>query len=322
MKKIRIFLISIFFVIPFYAYADLQATITTSPEIPSPYEPVTITISSYSFDVNTAMITWTVAGKKFISGMGIKKISIPSGGAGGVIPVRVKADTASGESVELSATIVPQSLDLVWETPESYVPLFYEGKSLPGEGATVKVVALPSMNEKGKQISPENLSYSWYVNDEYDDNASGYGRQSANFMLNYLDDRTDIKVRAESPNGSVAEKTTTIYPHEVMPLLYTYDYLFGSNFAQLLNRRLETTNDTVISLEPFYLSTKGALKNSVSYNWSLDGLPVTAQNDTLLALSPKSDSVGTRSLSVEVFNSKRILQKAEAALEIIFDTRN
>lgn len=321
MKKIWIFLITLLFAVPVLAYAEAQATIRTFPENPAPYDVTTLTLVSYDFDVDNASITWMINGRQFASGVGVKKINVTAGPSGSIIPVTVKANTVAGDNIEMSINVSPQSVDLIWETPEAYVPPFYEGKSLPGEGATVKVIALPSINEAGKRVPASNLSYSWYVSGEYMENISGQGRQSANISLDYLRDQTYIKVKVRSAIGGVAEKSISISPHHVMPLFYLYDDVLGVNFSKFLNKRLETTQTVSVSLVPFYLSTNKSSVGTDSYGWFLDSLPFTSQENTLVRLQPTENSQGIKNLSVVISNTKRTLQKAQADLTILFDTR-
>jgi len=322
MKNIRIFLISILFIIPICVYADSQASIVMDPENPAPYESLKLTVKSYSFNVDTTKMTWYVNGKLFTSGIGEKTISINTRGVGESTPVLVKIETSDGGVLELKLQVTPQNVDLIWESLEAYTPPFYEGKALPGEGSIIRATAIPSFSENGKQILPSNLSYSWYINDEYIDNASGYGKQYANLKLDYLTEKTNIKVRVQSVKGYISEKTLSILPHEIMPLFYSYDEILGNDFSQLLNRRIETVRDVNINLVPFYLSTKGTLNSATSYAWALNGLPITPQDNLSVILAPAENSRGSKILSVTISNSKRILQKATSKLEIIFDTRN
>jgi hypothetical protein len=293
MKIIKLLLISILFVLPVVTHAELQATIKTNPENPAPYEPVDIILSSYSFNVDTSYISWFINDVLFISGIGIKKISLNTRGIGENVIITTKVKTGSGETMELKSQITPASLDLLWESPESYIPPFYEGKALPGEGSVIKMVAIPSFGENGKQISPNNLTYYWYINNEYIENISGYGKQSANIKLDYLNNNTEIKVSVQSIGGSIAEKTISIYPHEIMPIFYKYDELLGNDFSQLLTRRLETAKDITINISPFYLSTNNSLTNSPSYSWFLNGLPINTEDNMYTTLRPKENSLGS-----------------------------
>jgi hypothetical protein len=302
-----------------YTFAQTSAFINLEPENPEPQSVVTLTVGSYSFNVNTARITWKSRGKIILEGQGERKLKIRTGEVGESSVVTVTIATVDGTSVEQTITISPSSIALLYEAPKSYVPLFYEGRSLPADGAEVRVTAFPSMSEGGRILTSSSLSYSWYVNDSLLSSVSGINKQTARINLDYLANKTDIRVLVHSPLGNSAEKTITIYPHEVMPLLYEYDPILGTNFMKNLAGRYETTKDFVLSLEPFYASNE--YNDPMSSIWYLDGLPSTPLDGRILALRPKENDYGSKLLSIDVFGSDKILQKATAKLELIFDTR-
>lgn len=313
--------LTFFLVLPTLSFADSEATVTLDPKNPTPYSPVTATIVSYSFDVNTALITWSRNGKNLLKGIGEKKLIVQTGAAGYQIPIHVTIVTADNTITNMDITLTPESVDILYETPESYVPLFYEGRSLPGEGASVKFVAMPNVSERGVTVPASSLSYSWYVNDTFMDDSSGFGRSSASFNLDFFNTFTRVKVIVHSPRGATAEKFIDVYPHNIMPLLYTYDDILGVNHTSLITRRFEATQDFTLALEPFFISSNKSLRDTASYDWFLDGLPITPLGGVLLSMHPKEDSYGSRNLSISISSSKRRLQKAETSLNLIFDTR-
>jgi hypothetical protein len=318
--KLSILAASILF-LPSLVFAQMDATLVLTPQNPAPHDTVVVTLSSFSFDVNVAMITWSVGSKVILSGLGKKSISLPVGDVGQEIPLSVKAVAADGSSLTQSIRIAPQSVDLLYEGKESYTPPFYEGRSLPSEGSVVSVVAMPTITEGGRKVTDSNLSYSWYVNDEYKAGSSGIAKNTFQTPLDYLRESTDVRVLVRSPQGYSAEKTISIYPHAVTPLFYAYDELLGTDFTKTFVRRLELAKDITLSLVPFYLSTRNGLDTTALYSWYVDGLPVTPEEKTLLALRPKANAYGVRTLSVVLENTRRQLQKVEATLEIVFDTR-
>lgn len=313
--------ISALLFLPVSAFAQVDAVVAVTPEYPAPYSQTVLTLSSYSFDVNTANITWSVNSKTALSGVGAKSLTLTMGPAGQSATVAVSAKIPGGETFSQTISVTPQSVDLVYEGTESYVPPFYEGKPLPGEGSAVRVVAFPTMSENGAVLSPSSLSYAWYMNDEFIDRVSGIGKSSATFLLDYLSDTTKIRVRVRSPLGNIAEKTVYISPHKTLPTFYEYDDVLGTRLIKAFTRRLELSKDITLSLVPYYLSAKNGMGQYATYTWYLDGLPVTPMEKTLLALKPKADTYGTRTLSVFVDNTKRKLEYAKEELEIIFDTR-
>ncbi len=320
-KFIKIILALSIIFSPVSLFADDSVSVEITPRNPTPFSPVKATLVSYLFNVNTSYITWTVNGKVLLKGLGEKKLTLQTGRAGERIPVHVNVVTASNQVYESDLVISPESVEIIYETPESYTPLFYEGKSLPGEGAYVKFVAMPNISENNMKISPSSLSYSWYVNDEYQDDLSGNNRQSAVIPLDILSNVTTIKVVVFGPFGTKAEKSIEVYPHKVLPLIYEYDELFGVLRNKLLGKRIEKTKEFTLHLEPLYLSSKGILEDTAFYRWSLDGLPTTPLGGRTLLLKPKENSYGTRSLSIEVGNTKRKLQKDNISTVLVFDTR-
>ena len=322
MKLIRsLFLIS-FLSFPVYLFAAPDISISLNPQYPSPNEKVILTLQSYSFDINTSNIAWFVQGKQVSSGVGNKTITITTGNIGENTTVNVNIKTPDGENLRSQMIVSPESVGLIWESKESYIPPFYEGKALPGEGSLVRVTAIPTMSDGSGQLPANTLSYMWYTNDNFLEDSSGYNKQSATFYLDYLSSKTDVKVRVKSVSGLVSEKTISIYPHDVMPIFYSYDELFGLNTSFFIEKRLETTRDFTLAVAPYYLSSNGDLQSSTSYIWLLNGSPITPEKNTNITFHPQENSFGTKTLSVIINSTKRRLQKAESNLEILFDTRN
>lgn len=304
------------------AIAASSASLTIQEDTIEPNKPVTVTMVSYSFDVETLFIEWFVNGAVYTSGLGLSSISVTPGNIGDIVRVNAKVTSPLGEQLNVGINLTPASVDLAWEALESYVPPFYEGKALPGEGAILNLTAIPNMSENGRQLPPESIAYAWFVNEEALLNGSGINKQTAKIPLETLTNVTDIKVRARAPGGAIAEKSIQVSPHDILPLVYTYDDVLGLNRSIALFRRFETTKAFTLSFEPYYFSIKSpTLKSAANFLWMLDGLPVTPQENTLLTLKPRDESYGTKELKISLESTKRFLQRAETSLEIIFDTR-
>jgi hypothetical protein len=322
MRLRELFFIASFLVTASFAYAvDADAVVEIAPANPAPYSSATLTLTSYSFNVSTAMITWSISGKELSSGLGKKQLVVRTGAAGQQIPIKVTAKTADGGLFETTQVIMPESVDLLYETPESFVPPFYEGRSLPSEGAVVRVTAIPTISEGSQKIPAGSLSYTWYVNDEVVENASGAGRQVLTVPMDYITEVTTVGVLVTSPRGARAENKIDIYPHAVIPAVYAYDAVLGTNLSRIIRQRFETTTDFTLQLVPYFLSARAGLERSAIYTWLLDDSPITPIGGQLLSLSPKKGSYGSRTLSIIVDNSLRKLQEARTDLDLIFDTR-
>ncbi len=323
MKTIKKYIISLVLSLSFFPaflYAEVQATVALTPENPAPKSTVSLRLESYSFDANTAIVTWTINGKVVLKGMGERVLVVKTGSVGESTDVSVLAETADGSSIEQTITITPSSVLLLYESPRSYVPLMYEGRSLPSDGALVQVSAFPQISDNGKVVPPSSLSFIWSVNDTIFKGASGLGKQSALIRLDFLSSKNEVKVVVRSPLGNRGEKTITIYSHPIMPMLYQYDQILGPITTQLVEKRFEAVADFTLMLEPFYVSRQDKGKDP-TYTWFLNGLPTTPLGGRILAMHPKENSYGTKMLSIVVNGPDKRIQKANTKVELLFDTR-
>lgn len=321
-KYIKISVIFFLFIIKVsYAHADLSGDIVLDPPNPAPYESVTATLSSYDFDVDNSNIIWTVNGKLASGGPGVKQIKITTGAVGSSLAITAKAIVPDGQIFQASMNLSPSSVDLTWESPESFVPPFYEGRSLPGEGALVRINATPHMSSGGKILSPSDISFAWYKNDELVDSASGRGRSSADINLEYLTDVTTIKVVARTPDGTTASKSIDLSPHSILPIFYLSDPILGTDLSNAITKRFETTKEFTLRLVPYFFSLNNGAGSKATFSWTIDGLPITTEDNTTVTLRPKENAYGSRTLGVSMENSSRTLQNTDTSLNIVFDTR-
>lgn len=301
--------------------ADLIGNLVLDPENPGPHEQVNVTLVSYDFDVNNSNISWFVNGKTISSGPGVKKITLTTGDVGTGINILAKASVPGGQIFQANMNLIPASVDLTWESSESFIPPFYEGRSQPAEGALVRINATPNMSSDGKILSPSDVSYAWYKNDEFIESASGRGYSTLDTTLEYLTDVTTIKVIAHAPDGTTATKSVDIYPHAIIPIFYLYDPILGTELNNAITKRFETTKDFTLKFVPYFFSLNGSAGNNATFSWSIDGLPITTADDTTISLRPKENSYGSKTLDVSIENSSRILQNLSTVLNIVFDTR-
>ncbi len=299
--------------------AQASTKIDLTPENPEPRSSVSLTLTSFAFDVSSSLVTWKVNGAQILSGTGERTLVVKTGDVGESQVVTVTAQNQAGYFVEQKITITPASVAIIYEAPRSHVPFFYEGRSFASTGGLVKVTALPSMSEDGGIIPSTSLSYTWYVNGEVLKKFSGFGKQSAEFRLDYLQDANEVRVVARTPKGASVSKRITISPFGVKPILYRYNEIFGTQLNSPVGSRLQTTATVALTLEPYFISSKEDKPST--YKWLLDGFDVTPIQGQVLSLVPKENSYGVRSLSVQVTGPNRRLQSAETSVELIFDTR-
>lgn len=305
------------------SFAQVSDGIVIDPEYPGAFQDVSLTVRSYNFDIDTANITWYIDNKVVLSGGGEKSLSTKTGDIGSQKIVRAVAMKGNQKVFDQTISLNPQSVDLLWESKESYTPPFYEGKALPGESSLISVVAMPNFVYGGKRVDPSTISYAWYLNTEFIPNSGGYGKQKLTMNLDYLSEKNVIKVVARDQNGNISQKETTIYPTQIDPVFYLKDPLFGVDLNKAIRNKFEVKKEFTLIFSPYYLSTKNIPSNQINYTWSLGGMPLSDKiTNNTVSMRPAADTYGSKILSVSLDNTARILQDMKTSLEIIFDTRN
>jgi hypothetical protein len=324
--KYLVFISSLFFSLSVslsaQSFINLTSSMTLTPEHPKPYTTVNVKYESYSFDVDRALITWSVNGTEVLSGIGERSLKVPLGGEGSITRVSVVVRPNEGGTVRDQILITPAFVSLVWEASDTYVPPLYKGKALPSEGGLVKVVALPSFYSGSTPYNPKTINYQWSVNGENIKALSGVGKQTLDTKLNYFENENIITVVASTFDGlQTAEESITIAPTSLSPRFYIYDPLFGVDYSKSYTKRIEITKPTSFVYEPYYISNKDITSPNIETSWSLNGLPVEPDEYGILSITPKQDSSGVGTLLVTIEQTKKYLQKAESALQVVFDTR-
>jgi hypothetical protein len=161
-----------------YEIAEEDITILSDPEVPPPLQNVTLTLSSYATDINSAFVIWKVAGKTELSGTGAKKFQVTTGETGSTTVIDVTIRPVTGEIIQKQYVIRPADIDILWEGADSYVPPFYKGRALPTSEGLIKVLAIPQVKDGALQTDVNNFVFKWKRDDKVIQSGSGYGKNS------------------------------------------------------------------------------------------------------------------------------------------------
>ena len=300
--------------------SDTDVSIQITPAIPGPKEEFTVTLKSYLFELDKALMTWSVNGVQISSDYGRTSLQATTGALGEKTTVFVAiVATYSGKEIRIDKKLViePAQLDLLWEAADSYVPPFYEGKALPASEAIIKVVAMP--NTPHIETRAKTLSYAWNRNFDAVPSASGYGKQMLVLKHDYLKDVERIAVTASDTTGSYATKsdvsispvTPHIYFYEKRPSLgVQYQYALGDGFS------VESGERTLIA-EPYFFSPRDKLSNTLSYKWKVGtsaiATPVPRHEITFKA---REGASGASIVTIEVESIPKLFQKVAQSIQI------
>jgi hypothetical protein len=293
--------------------------LTISPENPGPNELVTARLDSYSTDLNAASISWLVNGVIVNQAKGLKTITFRAGALGAKTTVQVVATTAEGRPISKILTIQPVKVSLIYET-DSYVPPFYRGKSSYSYEGRARVIALPEfVDQDGKKINPSSLIYLWKAGGQVAAGDSGYGKQIFSFRGRIPLRPNFVTVTVTNADKTlVAEGGIEIVPAAPLVLLYENNPELGVLYNKALSSNISLQkNEVWIAAAPYFFDADAKNNPNLKYDWNLNGQPVGDAADTLV-LRRVGDAAGSSLLSLQVSNTRRILQFGNANLNIAF----
>jgi hypothetical protein len=309
-------------VLPLKAKASSPSdiSVTTSPENPAPNENVDITLSSYTYDLNSVKISWSVNGEVSSSGIGQKSFSVISPSLGKETMVVATISLPDGDLNE-TIPIKPAILTLLWQANDSYVPPFYEGKAMPSPDSEIKVVAMPEIKNSSRFVDPTNMTYDWQLDQTNDAGNSGYGKNSYVYASDYLDNSNDVSVTAttldgnDSVNGSV--NISTVSPKIDF---YINDPTFGTLWENALSDGYQVSGNQIIQAAPYFISPKDLRIPFLTWTWSINDqqISVLSYDQTLLPIQTQAGIHGTSNIDLEVSNAHSLVNTASKEINVNF----
>jgi len=212
--------------------------------------------------------------------------------------------TAIEEGEEIGNVIILQNIDLYWST-NTYTPLNYQGRKLPTKGSWVSVFA--DLKISGE--NPINLKYSWFLDGIFQENKSGYGKDSLDFMArrtNGLSHNVLLKIFNNS-RSFVIERSIEI------PIakseIFLYETYRGSYFSDQINEKYYIPSNETISFIalPYFFDVKKI--TDLNFKWTIPGQePINASgyNANILKLTIKKENQKTLEREIRVDVSKKL----------------
>lgn len=322
---IALFIITFFF-LPLFTHAQTPGSIDSieirvNPENPAPESPVTIKVESYLSDLNKATIFWSVDGKQVAGGVGQTSFvtKAPSNSKTSTISIYLR--TVEGRELRRSLTLHPGDISITWEAL-GYEPPFYPGKAIPVYQGAVKFVAMPNLFTKnGTYIDPDTLLYTWKKGSTVLGSESGYGKQSVVIKGGIIPEPTEISVSVQSKDGSISgEASTEIDFYSPQIVFYKEDPLYGILYNKALTKQEPLTNNEMkIAGIPFGFTDLSFL----SFDWSVNNNDkAELKNQKSVTFRNNSDAEGSSIISLEIKNSKSILQSAKSNFAVYFNKQN
>lgn len=306
-----------------FSYAEMQidtqeedVLVDVSPNNPEPYQDTTISLTSYSTDLNKANITWQQGSTILSSGIGKTAYSFKTTGPNTTMIFDISIRPSGSMSIiNKRISLSPSEIDLLWESINSYTPPFYKGKALPTKGGFIKAVAIPNTNTI--KTGSGSVSYTWKNNDEVDQNASGYNKNSFLFKEDIFKGSNSIDVVASSVNSNYsAEKTIEISTYLPRVIFYKKSPTEGILYNKVINSETTFSGDEItLVAEPYFLDIKNKWDNFL-YSWKINGSPIdTPLKKTELTVRPTSRG-GYANINVVMEDVNSLFQKVTGVLKL------
>ena len=282
-QKVFLKIITVLLFIPSFSFAQSSQSFNSSvsPESPRPGQSVTVTLSSYNFDLSKSSIIWKLNDK--VTSPGIEKnIFKFTASSKGEDVVDVTVTPPNGSQIQKTIIIKPSSLDLLWETVGAYTPPFYKGKALPIKQSNIKITAIPNIKKPdGTSPLATDFSYEWTKDVKGYPGQSGYGKNNFSFGGGLIDTSNIVSVKVNSVYGSAESSLTVKYLNPEI-LFYENPLTDGPLYQRSINNGFQIKGSRVgIVAEPYFLTKSFVDDSSIKTSWIADGQPIESTDNFL-----------------------------------------
>ena len=309
-------------VLPFEtkAASSIGILVNLVPENPAPGESVSITLSSYSNNLDSVLISWFVNGKKASSGIGQKSFSLSAPKAGEETNVIATTSFPDG-AIDTKIIIRPTVMALLFQAEDSYVPPFYKGKAMPSPDSLVKVVALPEIKSGSNLVNPNNMTYAWKKDYTNNPNGSGYGKNSFTYVNDYLEDLNNIGVTASTIDQKYSSTgSLDIGMAKPKIVFYKNDTNLGTLWEQALSNGHKIVGSEILVAAPYFISPSDLRIPTLTWNWFINDESVIAPvlRKNTMPLQVQNGASGTSKIRLEVNNTEKIFENAIKEINVEF----
>jgi len=214
-------------------------------------------------------------------------------------------------------SISVKNIDLIWFV-DTYTPYGYQGRALPSEGSQVTVEAL--VETSGGKAS--SLKYSWFLDDIFQKDKSGYGKTTYYFYVNQKPGNLHrVKLQVFNEDRSVFREKTIEIPI-VEPEIVIYPSNGNAHFSDQASQVSTVLAGKEFSFiaKPYFFSIERL--TDLTFQWRFAGRqPIISSeydaNVLDMTISGKEDK-GTleKNLWVDVVNKTESRQKANQSIKI------
>jgi len=302
---------------PFAVFAQLGQTpqdlsISVTPKYPGPFETVTASAVSYSFDLHRATYTWRQNGKIVSSGKDKTTFSFRTGAVGSRIDLELAAVPQSGGEFKALLPMRIGDITLVWSS-DTYTPPGYRGKAIPTIGSAVHIIALPDFYVGGARLSSKTLYYDWEINNTPILQSSGRGADTLTIAMNAspgVPYKVVVTVSDEERRVT-QQKRLDLVGREPSLLFYELDPLRGPIFQRAITKEFDLASGNEAQILAVPLFTRQSLVPQFTATWKIDGKVIGEAAGTrplILRYTSQQGNAARQYVSLDLENKSNPLQ--------------
>mgnify|MGYP001617897490 CR=1 FL=1 len=218
--------------------------------------------------------------------------------------------------IEVPSRPVPKGVvDIIVEA-NTYTPYFYVGRAEPSAGNSVRLVALPVVNEN----SDQKFDFDWQIDGKRVSGSTGReaGYSSIVVTAPYAKNML-VSVRVDDENGSLfAEKSEYVPLPSPQIVFYEENPLRGVAQVAINKNYILVGDEVTLRAEPYFIGKNDA-PPSLQATWSINGEAVKNGRDwQSLALKRPEEITGSYSVSLTLGHATKLLQSAQAKFNLDF----
>ncbi len=253
----------------------------------------------------------------FLAAFILFSLLVPTNILGQIDDVWLIEDMLIEEIKEKKQGIVLKDLELHWSA-NTYVPPTYQGRKLTTRGSLVNVEAALKISGE----NPKNLKYSWFLDDVFQNNKSGYGKDKFQFRARRSGGASQtILVKTFNENRSFYTEKSIKIPI-VEPELIIYASNGNSHFSDQASKVSMILAGKKFSFiaKPFFFGVKELA--GLSFEWRFPGQnPIISSyydaNVLDLTISGKEDKeISKNELRINVSNKIDSRQKISQTIRL------
>ena len=216
-----------------------------------------------------------------------------------------------------SQTVAINKFELIWSA-DTYTPYNYQGRNLPVAGSKITVDAVVTASGG----NAKDLKYSWFLEDFFQQNKSGYGKNSFYFYAQQSPGAYHtVRLQIFNEDRTIFEEKTIQIPM-VSPEIVFYSSSGNSHFSNQASTTSIVFADKNFSFvaKPYFFSIKKL--TDLVFEWTLSGTKPVISSDynasvfNLTISGKTSNEILESSLLVNVKNPKDDRQKAFGSMKI------